>query len=65
MIATLAVVGVTLVLPITPLAAVFGFVALPPTILAIVAGISSCYVIAAEVMKRIFYARLSVKRQAE
>ncbi len=63
LIATLAVVGVTLVLPFTPLAAVFGFVPLPPTIWAVVAGIIPGYVIAAEVLKKFFYAGLAETRR--
>lgn len=58
LIATLAVVVVTLILPFSPLAILFGFGSLRPAFLAIVAGIVIAYVIAAEVMKRIFYARV-------
>ena len=53
--ATLAVVGLTLLLPYTPLRAPLGFVPLPPVFLAALLCIVVGYVIAAEVAKKVFY----------
>lgn len=55
LLATLAIVGVTLVLPYTPVAALLGFVPLPLPFLALLACIVVLYVAGAEVAKRIFY----------
>jgi Mg2+-importing ATPase len=54
-VATLLVVVVALMLPWTPLAALFGFVPLPPLFLAMLAGILVAYVLSAEVVKHWFY----------
>jgi P-type Mg2+ transporter len=53
--ATGAVVALTLVLPYTPLAAVFGFVPLGPQYLAPLALIVALYLVTAELVKRRFY----------
>ena len=54
LVATLAVVGLTLLLPYTPLGGPLGFVPLPPLFLAALLCIVVGYVIAAEVAKKIF-----------
>ena len=53
--ATLAIVAVTLALPLTPLAGLLGFVPLPGYLLLLVAGIVALYVVTAELAKRLFY----------
>ncbi|MCR4400560.1 MAG: magnesium-translocating P-type ATPase, partial [Syntrophomonadaceae bacterium] len=53
--ATGAVAAATLALPLTPLGAVFGFVALPAHFYPMLALILLAYVAAAEVAKRLFY----------
>jgi Mg2+-importing ATPase len=58
MIATFAVAVLTLVLPLTPLAAVFGFQPLPARFLLVVGLIVLLYIAAAEVVKRRFYSRV-------
>jgi len=58
--ATLAIVGLVLLLPYTPLAHPFGFVPLPPVFLAVLGGIMVFYVLAAETAKTIFYRRLGL-----
>ncbi len=60
LLATLAVVGGTLVLPWTPLGALFGFVPLPPLFLLLLAMILLAYISAAEAMKKHFYRDLGV-----
>ena len=61
LVATLLVAVVTAALPFTPLAAVFEFVALPPSFLIAVGAIVSLYVVAAEWLKHAFYARTGDK----
>lgn len=53
--ATAFVVLATAALPFTPVAAVFGFVPLPPSFLAMLAAIVVAYMATAEVAKRLFY----------
>jgi Mg2+-importing ATPase len=55
LIATLAIVGVTLALPFTPLGRLFGFVPLPGSFLALMGGIVAFYILSAEFLKRAFY----------
>jgi Mg2+-importing ATPase len=55
LVATLAVVGLTLLLPYTMLSGPLGFVPLPPLFLAALLCIVVGYVAAAEVAKKIFY----------
>jgi Mg2+-importing ATPase len=55
--ATLAVVTATLILPFTPLGSLFGFVAPPIQFIVAMAAIVMLYVITGEVAKRIFYKR--------
>ena len=52
---TLLIVGLTLLLPFTPLAKVFGFIPLPISFILFVAIIVGLFMVAAEVAKRIFY----------
>jgi P-type Mg2+ transporter len=55
LVATLSVVGLTLLLPYTPLGGPLGFVPLPPLFLAALLCIVVGYVVAAEVAKKVFY----------
>jgi Mg2+-importing ATPase len=57
LIATLLIVGVTILFPFTPLAGLLGFQPLPITILLAIAVIVVLYMIAAEIAKRSFYKR--------
>jgi Mg2+-importing ATPase len=52
---TMLIVGLTLALPYTPLAAWFEFKPLPGKFLLMLGGILILYVLAAELMKKIFY----------
>jgi Mg2+-importing ATPase len=54
---TLAVAIVTLALPYLPFGGLLGFTPLPPAVIALLLGITVLYVAAAEVAKRVFYAR--------
>lgn len=56
--ATLIVVGGTLVFPLTPLAGVFGFQPLPVSFLYVLGVIVLLYIISAEMTKRVFYKRM-------
>jgi Mg2+-importing ATPase len=56
--ATLLVVGVTLVLPLTPLAGLFEFRPLPLSFVFVLAVIVILYILAVEMAKRIFYERV-------
>jgi Mg2+-importing ATPase len=58
--ATLLVVIVTLILPFTPLARLFGFGPLPISFLLIVGIIIVLYLIAAEITKTVFYRKVKV-----
>jgi Mg2+-importing ATPase len=58
--ATLLVVIVTLTLPFTPLARVFGFGQLPISFLLIMGIIVALYLIAAEIAKTLFYRKVKV-----
>lgn len=57
--ATVAVVGLTLLLPWTPLGGLFGLVPLPPVFLALLAVILAAYVASAETAKGWFYRHLA------
>ena len=57
LIATLLVVGLTLLLPYSPLARLLGFVPLPPVFLVALGPIVLLYVVAAEAAKTVFYRR--------
>jgi len=56
--ATLMIAAVTLVLPFTPLGRLFGFGPLPVSFLLIMGIVVVLYVIAAEVVKRVFYRKV-------
>lgn len=58
--ATALVIGVTLGLPYTPLGPLFGFEPLAPEVIAAVGVIIVLYVTAAEIVKRMFYKRVSM-----
>jgi P-type Mg2+ transporter len=53
--ATLAIVGITLLLPYTPLAGLLGFQPLPVEFLLVLAAIVGLYILCAENVKRVFY----------
>jgi len=55
LIATLLVVGTTLVFPFTPIGELFGFGPLPAMFFLLMGMIVVFYILAAEVMKRLFY----------
>jgi len=61
LIATLIIIFVTLILPYTPLAGVFGFASLPLSFLFIMMAIIVLYIISAEFAKRIFYRRATLE----
>ena len=58
LIATLSIFAVTLILPYTPLATVFGFSPLPVHFLLLIGLIVLCYIITAEIVKKIFYKKV-------
>jgi Mg2+-importing ATPase len=57
--ATLSIVVVTLILPFSPLAGIFGFSPLPIVFLLLIGLIVLCYVITAEMTKTIFYRKVN------
>jgi Mg2+-importing ATPase len=57
--ATLLIVAVTILIPITPLADLLGFQPLPVSILLAIGVIVALYMIAAEITKRSFYKRIT------
>ena len=59
LLATLAIVGLVVLLPFTPLAEIFGFVPLPGAFLLALAAILAFYVVATEVAKSFFYRHVS------
>jgi P-type Mg2+ transporter len=56
--ATLATVGVTLIIPWTPLATLLGFQALPLSFVLVLGAIIAIYVMTADVVKKIFYTHI-------
>jgi len=58
LIATLSIFGVTLILPYTPLAAVFGFSPLPIHFILLIGLIVVFYIFATELVKKVFYKRV-------
>jgi len=58
LIATLSIFAVTMILPYTPLATVFGFSPLPVHFLLLIGLIVLCYIITAEIVKKIFYKKV-------
>jgi len=53
--ATLATIGVTLIIPLTPLANLLGFQPLPLIFMLVLGAIVVFYIIATENVKRVFY----------
>jgi Mg2+-importing ATPase len=58
LIATLSIVVITLILPFTPLAGIFGFSPLPLSFLLLIGLIILFYIITAEIVKKIFYKKV-------
>jgi Mg2+-importing ATPase len=58
LIATLSVVVLTLIMPFTPLAELFGFCAMPVPFLLFIGVIILFYMLAAEIVKKIFYKKV-------
>jgi Mg2+-importing ATPase len=58
LIATLSIIAVTLILPFTPLAGIFGFSPLPVPFLLLIGLIILCYIFTAEIVKMIFYRKV-------
>ena len=54
---TLAMVGVTFLLPYLPFHALFGFVPLPAPLMLAMVGLTALYVAVTEAAKKMFYAR--------
>ncbi|PJZ56041.1 magnesium-translocating P-type ATPase [Leptospira barantonii] len=57
---TLSIVLLTITIPYTPIAGLFGLVPLPPEFLALLVGIIVLYVTVAEITKRIFYKKVAI-----
>ena len=60
LIATISIVVITLILPYTPLAAIFGFSALPIPFLLFIGLIIIMYIFSAELVKKVFYKRVKI-----
>jgi P-type Mg2+ transporter len=58
LIATLSIFTMTLILPFTPLAGIFGFGPLPIHFLLLIGLIVLCYIFTAEIVKKLFYKRV-------
>jgi Mg2+-importing ATPase len=58
LIATLSIFAITLILPFTPLAGIFGFSPLPIHFLLLIGLIVLCYIFTAEIVKKVFYKRV-------
>jgi Mg2+-importing ATPase len=58
LIATLSIFIVTMILPYTPVASIFGFSPLPVTFLLSIGFIVLIYIFTAEIVKKIFYKRV-------
>ncbi|MGB8492200.1 MAG: HAD-IC family P-type ATPase, partial [Bacteroidales bacterium] len=58
LIATLSIFAVTLILPFTPLAGIFGFAPIPIHVLLLIGLIIVLYIITAEIVKKIFYKKV-------
>jgi Mg2+-importing ATPase len=57
--ATLLIVAMAIIIPITPLAELLGFQPLPMSMLLVIGMIVALYMIAAEITKRVFYKRIT------
>ena len=64
LISTLSIVGTTAILPFTPVAQIFGFTGLSPLYFLVVGVIVLLYIIAAEIVKEIFYKRVKLETSA-
>ncbi len=62
---TVAVIALTIALPFTPLAGLMGFVPLPASFFLILGAIVICYILSAEVVKKLFYRRAATSGRAE
>jgi Mg2+-importing ATPase len=58
LISTLSVIVATLIMPYTPLAALFGFSPLPVLFLLLIGAIVLMYIFTAEIVKHVFYKRV-------
>ena len=58
LIATLSIVAITLILPYTPLAGIFGFTPLPVPFLLFIGLIILLYIFTAEIVKKVFYKKV-------
>jgi Mg2+-importing ATPase len=58
LIATLSIFALTMILPFTPLAGIFGFSPLPIPFLLLIGLTVLCYIFTAEIVKKIFYKRV-------
>jgi Mg2+-importing ATPase len=58
LIATLSIAAITLILPYTPLAGVFGFSPLPVSFLLFIGLIILLYILTAEIVKKVFYKKV-------
>jgi Mg2+-importing ATPase len=58
-VATIAIVMVTLVVPFTPIGQIFGFVPLPVSFLMMMGLIVMLYIVMAEMVKKIFYQKVT------
>ena len=58
--ATLIIAAATLLLPYSPFAALLNLVPLPPSLLALIGGITILYILASELAKRLFYRHIAV-----
>lgn len=59
-IATFSIVGITLVLPFTPLAGIFGFSPLPVAFILFIGLIILAYIFTAEFVKKVFYKKVKI-----
>jgi P-type Mg2+ transporter len=57
-IATFSIVAITLILPYTPVAGIFGFSPLPFPVLMLIGLIILLYIVSAEIVKKIFYSKV-------
>jgi Mg2+-importing ATPase len=58
LVSALVFIGITLAIPYLPFVSVFGFIPLPAPLMLTLIGLTALYVIATEVTKKVFYARL-------
>jgi P-type Mg2+ transporter len=58
LIATLATIAITLLIPWTPLATLFGFQVLPISFMLVLGAIVVLYIASAEMVKQVFYRRI-------